>query len=290
MPLRKRSAKSKAEEQRRLSEGAAAMKLPPEERSKRIRALVALEAEAFLDRRYKKIKSLKLRDLKMNPFLLRLISQIHGLDTPAEVVDHLVRAHLHAGEETAYGWLVDLFLPPLFGAATPPEREDEYKWEGYKEMDKEAVRPNPASGKPERHLISLKSGPWTINDTMAQRMAQNVKAMQQYGKEPVVYGITYGRPEQLSNKPGIVKGEFPDDRVSILVGRQFWDWLAQYEGAHIDIFNGFADGEAAFRQRKGVSLRETLENKKAELTKEFVKEFKIRPNDDMWQRLTETGF
>ncbi len=122
---------------------------------------------------------------------------------------------------------MDLFLPPLFGASTPPEREDQYRWEGYKEIDKEVVRPNPGTGKTQRHMVSLKSGPWTINDTMAREMHENVGGLQKYGVEPIVYGVTYGRREQLSNKPSIVKGEFPDDKVAILVGREFWDWLAR---------------------------------------------------------------
>lgn len=290
MPLRKRSDRAKKEEAQRVEQGEKAMALPPSERSKRIRSLIAVEAEAFLERRHQKIKSLKLRDLNFNPILLRLVRDMHSLDTPEAVVNYLVTSTLRAGEETAYGWLVDLFLPPLFGASTPPEREDPYKWEGYKEIDKEIERPNPSTGKVARHLISLKSGPFTINDTMAREMAENVKSLQKFGKEPVIYGVTYGRADQLSNKPYIVKGEFPDDRVAILVGREFWDWLAGYDNAHLDILNGIADGEAAFAAKLGVSLRAALKEKKKTLIKEFTEEFKIRPGDDMWARLAETAF
>lgn len=290
MPLRKRSKKARDEEARRVLLGQEAMALPSDERSKRVRSLVAIEAESFLERRYKKVRALKLKNLNFNPILLRLVRDMHGLDSPQAVIDYLVTATLRAGEETAYGWLVDLFLPPLFGASTPPEREDEYKWEGYKEIDKEIVRPNPSSGKSTRHLISLKSGPFTINDTMAREMAENVRSLQKFGKEPVIYGVTYGRPDQLSNKPYIVKGEFPDDRVAILVGRQFWDWLAGYENAHLDILNGIADGEAAFTAREGVSLRDAIRSRKSELADDFRREFKIRPGDDMWTRLAETAF
>ncbi len=290
MGLKKRSAKAKAEESRRLLEAAEALALPAEERSKRIRSLVAVEAEQFLERRYKKVRSIKLKDLNLNLFLLRLVKEIRGLDTPAAVVGYLVDSTLRSGEETAYGWLVDLFLPPLFGAATPPEREDPYKWEGYKEIDKEAVRPNPASGKSQRHLISLKAGPFTINDTMAHRMAANVRDLQQFGTEPIIYGVTYGRRDQLSNKPGIVKADFPDDLVAILVGRELWDWLAQYPDAHLDILNGIADGEVAFAARTGVSIRQAVILRKQALTEAFIQEFQIGPDDDMWARLAQTGF
>lgn len=290
MPLKKRSDRVKSAEADRVAKGAAAMALPPKQRSVEIRRLVAAEAEAFLGRRFGTIRTLKLNQLKPNLFLLRLLRDVHRLDTPDAIVSYMVDGFLHSGEETAYGWLVDLFLPPLFGASTPPEREDPYKWEGYKEMDKEAIRPNPATGEVRRHMISLKSGPFTINDTMAHRMAANVKDMQRFGDEPVVYGVTYGRRDQLSNKPSIVKGDFPDDRVAILVGRELWNWLAQYDGAHLDIFNGIADGEKSFLKKKGFSLRDVVVAKKIELTHEFVKEFKITPDDDVWQRLTETGF
>lgn len=290
MPLRKRSTENKAEEAARVAAGEAAIALPLEQRRQRVRALVAQEAEAFITRRHNTIRRLKLAALKPNLFLLRLTREIHGLETPEAIVDHLVEAHVRAGDETAYGWFVDLFLPPLFGASTPPEREDPYKWEGYKEMDKEALRPNPETGKIQRHMISMKAGPFTINDTMAHRMAANVRSMQQYGTEPVVYGVTYGRREQLSNKPGIVKADFPDDRVAILVGREFWDWLAGYQDAHLDIFEGIGDGETAFQKRTGLSVKDVLQRQKMEIAAEFIKEFKIRPGDDLWQRLTETGF
>jgi hypothetical protein len=139
-------------------------------------------------------------------------------------------------------------------------------------------------------MVSLKSGPFTINDTMAHRMAANVKALQQYGVEPVVYGVTYGTRKMLSNKPDIVKGDFPDDKVAILAGREFWDWLAQYKNAHLDIFNGIADGEKNFIARTNVSFIDQIKQKKADLTAAFVEKFKIAPGDDVWQRLTETGF
>jgi len=270
--------------------GADALALPVDQRRQKIRALVAGEAQAFLDRRRGKVQRLKLADLNQNLFMLRLIRQMHGLDTPEAVIDYLVDATLAAGNETAYGWLVDLFLPPLFGATTPAEREDTYQWEAFKEIDKEAIKPNPQSKEVRRHLISVKSGPMTINDTMARQMHTNVKGFVEHGNDPVVYAVTYGRREQLNNKPGIVKGDYPDDKVVILVGREYWDWLAGYEDVHIDIFNGIADGEAAFAAVSGESIDTTIRKKKEALTRAFIAEYRLRPNDDMWTRLLETGF
>lgn len=261
-----------------------------DERRRRLRSLIATETEKFLERRRKKILSLKLSNLNINPFMLRAVRQIHGLDTPEAVIDYLVTATLAAGNETAYGWLVDLFLPPLFGAKTPAEREDPYQWEAFKEIDKEAFKPNPGNGQMRRHLISVKAGPMTINDTMAQRMHTNVRGFVEHGNDPVVYAVTYGRRDQLSNKPGIVKGTFPDEKVAILVGREYWDWLAEYKDAHIDIFNGIADGEAAFRASRGESIDVTLRKQKEALVQEFRKDYKLDPDKDMWEQLVQTGF
>lgn len=255
-----------------------------------MRRLVAEEVQGFLRRREQTFRRLRLQDLNVNLFLLRLVRRFHSLDTPEAIVSYLVDGRLHSGEETAYGWLVDLFLPPIIGASTPEEREDEYKWEGFKEIDKEVVRPNPKDGLSRRHLVSLKAGPWTINDTMAQRMASNVEELQRYGPDPVVYGVTYGRPDQLSNKPGIVKAKFPDEHVAVLVGRQFWDWLAGYPNAHLDILNGIADGEQAYVAAHGVPLDQLIAAKKAELTDAFKREFKVEGAADVWQRLAETAF
>ncbi len=287
---RKRSPEAVARERNRIALGKEAMSLPIPQRRARIRELVAIEANEFMLRRKDKIQKLKLKDLNLNPFLLRLVGEIHSIETPAQLVSYLVDASLHAGHETAYGWFVDLFLPPYFGASTPIEREDFDKWEAYKEIDKEAVKPNPGSGEPKRHLISVKAGPLTINDTMARRMHANVRGFVEYGSDPVVYGVTYGRREQLSNKPAIVKGPYGDDRVAILVGREFWEWLAQYEGAHEDIYKGIAEGVGQFSAEQGEPIHVTLARKKDELTKEVRELFQIGSTDDMWQRLMETGF
>lgn len=288
---RRRSAKAKTEELERVRQGAAALGLPPSQRSSEIRRLVASEAEAFLERRLAKVQSLSLAKLNLNFFLLRLVSGVHGLNTPEDVIDYLVAATMRAGEETAYGWFVDLFLPPLFGATTPAEREDPAKWEAFKEIDKEATRPNPGTGKERRHLISIKGGPLTINDTMARQMHENVKGFITHGSDPVIYAVTYGRKDQLSNKPSIVKGHYSDEHVAILVGREFWDWLAGYPNAHIDIFNGIADGEREFaRKHAGRPLSSMLAEKKEQLAADFKREFKIEPDKDMWEQLLQTGF
>lgn len=288
---KRRSAKAKREEAVRVTLGEAAMQLPPQERSAAIVELVAVESEAFLERRLSRIGRLRLKDLNLNLFLLRLVRDIQGLDTPRDVIDYLVRATLRAGEETAYGWLVDLFLPPLFGARTPPEREHEQKWRAYKEIDKEAQRPNPETGEVRRHLISIKGGPLTINDTMAREMHENVRGFVTHGNDPVVYAVTYGRRDQLSNKPAIVKGHYTDKDVVILVGREFWDWLGQYEDVHVDIFNGIAEGERRFADAHlGKPMHQIVEEKKDGLTRQFMDEFQISEGDDMWAKLLETGF
>jgi hypothetical protein len=113
---RRRSEKTKAAEAERIRKGAAALCLPPAERSAAIVELVAEESAEFLARRLAKIRGLKLKDLNLNFFLLRLVRDIHDLNSPTEVVGYLTTATLRAGEETAYGWLVGLFLPPLLGA------------------------------------------------------------------------------------------------------------------------------------------------------------------------------
>ncbi len=288
---RRRSEKSKADEAERIRKGEAALRLPPAERSAAIVGLVADESSDFLLRRLKKIEGLKLRDLNLNFFLLRLVRDIHGLDSPDKVVGYLTTATLRAGEETAYGWLVDLFLPPLLGARTPLEREDPQKWRAYKEIDKEICRPNPETREVRKHLISIKGGPLTINDTMAREMHENIRGFVSHGVDPVVYAVTYGRRDQLSNKPSIVKGDYSDRDVAILVGREFWDWLGQYENVHVDIFNGLAEGERRFRDRsEGASIQSVLQRKKQALTEDLMTEFRIQPGDDMWERLLETGF
>jgi hypothetical protein len=288
---RPRSDRVKQEEAERVAKGEAALALPPGDRSAAIVELVAEESKAFLERRLQKIRRLKLTDLNLNFFLLRLVKDIHELTTPRAVIGYLTDATLRAGEETAYGWLVDLFLPPLLGAKTPPEREHPVQWQAFKEIDKEATRPNPATGQVKRHLISIKGGPLTINDTMARQMHENVRGFVTYGNDPVVYAVTYGRKEQLSNKPSIVKGDYSDDDVAILVGREFWDWLGQYQNVHVDIFNGIAEGERRFtEEHAGKPIHAILADKKQELTEAFMEEFRIRPEDDMWERLLTTGF
>jgi len=126
---------------------------------------------------------------------------------------------------------------------------------------------------------------------MAREMHENVRGFVTHGSDPVVYAVSYGRRDQLSNKPSIVKGEYQDKDVAILVGKEFWDWLGQYENVHIDIFNGMAEGERRFTEKHaGKPIHEILADKRRELTADFIAEYKIGPEDDMWERLLTTGF
>jgi hypothetical protein len=194
----------------------------------------------WLKQRRAKVTSLGLEAMAINPFLLPLISALHGYSTVSELAAFQMSGHLAVGHATGFGKLIDeKVLPEVFGVSKLSaafRRERELNASMFDEVDHIVER---RLGPPD--LLSLKAGRWTIQLTMAAKLnssfaelidARDRGEIEQFDK--IVLGVMYGTSEGLTDKFRIVRGvetgkrhdtvDIRDD-VDIYAGSDFWAWM-----------------------------------------------------------------
>ena len=141
------------------------------------------------------------------------------------------------GHSTGFGKLIDeKILPQVFGTEklTGSYRRSNYPFieSCFNEIDHIIRR-----GNGNVDLLSLKSGRWTIQLTMAMQLNHAFnKIITDFDNNfaQIVVGVSYGTTETLTDKYDILRGinrganhNVIDltDRVFVYAGREFWTWL-----------------------------------------------------------------
>jgi hypothetical protein len=213
-------------------------------------------------------------DYRTNPYVLMTSASVVNLNEPERFANFLFNTKLYMGLETSYGKSIEsVFLNhyPINSEAKwdePPEkiaearsikglsREEKAKRRRtsvWREIDKSFVHLN------RRYLVSIKSGPNTINDTQVQGMTDaiinNYQVWLGQSKEnnksvdslDVVIGLTYGTDKTTNNKenqilaklldagfveedraryPGVlIDGDHRSVRVYRVIGKDFWAFI-----------------------------------------------------------------
>lgn len=221
-----------------------------------------------------------LADYRTNPYVLVTTANVMRLSDAGRFADFLFNSKLYMGLETSFGKSIEAeFVAgyPLHSAAShcwvdPPEKAAEAKGlvglsrqeraerrveSVWREIDKSCVIGN------RRYLISVKSGPNTINDTQVAEMARAIAANHQAWLRntrqtyrdvcslDVVIGLTYGTDRTTNNKenqilakllgngfveldrrrlPGVlVDKKTRSVRVHRRIGRDFWSLVGNPE-------------------------------------------------------------
>jgi hypothetical protein len=195
---------------------------------------VANEIANLLERRLKKFSSdHSTRSLNINPFMLAALEEFHGFHSLSDMATFVFTYHAAAGHSTAFGKVFDeKILPSVFGTRklnAAYRVEGEYSAAAYNEIDQVV------GGEAGFYMLSLKAGPWTIQDTMAHTMYKAFKEITEHKRagKGIVVGVIYGTKEALTNKYDILRGINPRqqkqfvvlDDVHVLAGREFWAWL-----------------------------------------------------------------
>jgi len=213
-----------------------------------------------------------LADYRANPYVLLATANIMGLSDATEFASFLFNSKLSMGLETSFGKIIErefLSSYPCDGDAKwrdPPEKLREFEQlkdikgreakarfrnsSVWREIDKEVFREN------RRYLITIKSGPNTINDTQVQGMVDAISSKhdtwlsQSKVTHPglkgidVILGLTYGTEKTTNNKdnqilvklqdfgfeerddlPGVLSNEDGSVRVYRKIGQPFWSFV-----------------------------------------------------------------
>jgi len=160
----------------------------------------------FLLNRVKTVRRLKLSDLDVNPFLIRILSHELGLDNSEAIVRWLISQRLERGTVTSFGITLQ-DAAKVFSEGTGVEGADILK-----------------TKKGRHHHIQVKSGPNTIPKDLGVRIAQLLRSAQRRNRGSVVlYGMCYGSKAQVSS---IVRKYVQEEGgVDWISGREFWEFM-----------------------------------------------------------------
>jgi hypothetical protein len=219
-----------------------------------------------------------LTDYRTNPYVLLTSAQVIKLNDPTHFATFLFNSKLYMGLETSFGKSVEkAFIGsyPIVGEnkwIDPPEKEKEFTEliglsrqdrarrrtkSVWREIDKSCI-----SGTT-RYLLSIKSGPNTINDSQVQAMtdaiSQNYESWARETKRnhpsvsqlDIVIGLTYGTDKTTNNKenqilckmlehgfkeedpkrcPGVLRHKSKPVRLYRCIGKEFWAFIGNPAG------------------------------------------------------------
>lgn len=217
----------------------------------------------FLRNRARTIRRLKIEDLNINPFLIRLLAKEISIEDAESIVRWLVVQRSMTGANTSFGFCLQE-VAKLFSEGTGVEGADIQK------------------SKDNRHYhIQVKSGPSTMDKDAVRHMSQLLVSVQRRNRGSVaLLGMCYGTREQVMST---VK-KYSD--VDWLVGREFWKFISDDDSCIAEIYDLAKQVGDTFRDAKGENLSEILDSKTRELAEEFVKRYG-RGGAEMWKKLLD---
>jgi hypothetical protein len=244
------------------------------------------ETDQLLERRLSKVTRLvdaKSGDININPFLMLALAPAYNIFSPFEAAEYIQNSKLHHGDSTAFGkFIEDKILPP-FGVSQPPEKATNPDL--YSPIDAEVTIEG------SRYLLSLKSGPWTMNQSHANEMSTAFPKIHTETGADLVIGIFYGTRARLNNKPHLVEANAPGF-THTLVGHEFWEFVTGVRNAHKEIFRAIRAAQGRFAERHGgKTYFEQLIEARLALAASFREVFELEGEEaEMWEKIFEGSF
>jgi hypothetical protein len=244
------------------------------------------QTDKLLERRLKKARELvdaKSTDVNLNPFLMLALAPAYNIFSPFEAAEYLQNSKLHHGDATAFGkFIEDKILPP-FGVTRPAEKDEMPGL--FSPIDVETT----VEGT--RYLLSLKSGPWTMNQSHANEMVSRFPEIHEKTGDELVIGIVYGTRSRLNNKPQLVERN-TGGYTHTLVGHEFWEFITGVENAHKEIFRAIRAAQGKFAERHGgKTFYEQMIEARLALAASFRDAFDLEGEDaEMWEKIFEGSF
>jgi len=236
------------------------MKLDPEKRTQ-----IKQVFQKFLRNRTRTIRRLKIEDLNINPFLIRILATEMGLNDAQSIVRWLIGQRIERGTVTSFGMALQEGAK-VFSEGTGVEGADILKT------------------KQGRHYhIQIKSGPNTIPKDLGVRISQLLRSAQRRNRGSVaLFGMCYGSEQQVSN---IVRQYVEQEGgIEWMTGRKFWEFISGDPNCIDEIYEIAGEAGKAFGDAQGQTLSEILEAKIEDLQREFEKLYG-KSGSSMWENL-----
>lgn len=223
----------------------------------------------FLKNVFKNLKSLTLDDLTPNPLLMKLVGEVAELHNPSEIVEYLISARIERSTSTGFGNTIQK-IATAFGNTT-----------GVEGADIEIVRDVNGNGVPVKWHIQLKSGPSTVNkDICLQTTRELQSAVRRAPGSAGLLGITYGKAEKVSS---ITHKYLAFD---FKAGREFWEFISGDPDCYKKLWQITIEVAENYTDRSGKTLKQLIEEKREQLTKEFEEKYGVG-GEEMWNNFLE---
>jgi hypothetical protein len=258
---------------------------------------IVRETKSLLDRRFASLVTDfdDISKTNFNPFLLLITAPVYNIFSPFEVAERLQLAKAFHGDDTAFGKFAEERILPLFGSCRPDEKATERAdRSGRGARSSELWTPIDCSmdieGK--RHLFSVKSGPWTMNQDHANAMMDKFPAIHKETGANIFIGITYGRYANLNNKPEIVATRMGHPEwFDYLVGRDFWEYVSGVKDVHRYIFTAIREAQKLFaEEHRDTTFHEHLVSNRLKIAASLRKSFNVDDDEDFWETLFNNMF
>lgn len=217
--------------------------------------------EQFLRRRAHTIRRLKIEDLNINPFLIRILAKEMDLNDARSIIRWLVIQRSITGANTSFGFCLQ-DIAKLFSEGTGVAGADIQKNKGGR-----------------HHYIQVKSGPSTMDKDAVEHMSQILLSVQRRNRGSVaLLGMCYGTRAQVMSTVTKYSG------VDWLIGRQFWEFISDDASCIDEIYEIATEVGDTFRDAQGQTLSEVLDAKIKELQQQFEDMYQ-KSGTEMWEKL-----
>ena len=190
----------------------------------------------FIGNRAKTIRKLKIADLNINPFLIRLFADELGLKDSLSIIQLLISQRTMTGANTSFGFALQE-VANLFSEGTGVEGADILK------------------NKHGRHYhVQVKSGPATMDKDAVTRISQLLVAAQRRNRGSVaMIGMCYGNRDQVFSTVKLYSD------VDWLIGKEFWEFISDDPDCMSEIYEIAGDVGKTFKGTAGQTLAEVVD-------------------------------
>jgi len=210
----------------------------------------------------KKIDSLNLDDLVLNPFLIRTLN----LQRPEEIVEFFVNQRFQRGVVTAFGGLLEKGITKLFAeAANIPD------------IDLKFVRND------KNYYMQMKSGPEGFTGPALKRTIERMQELKRQNPNCVtLVAFAYGTEEKLSKVWGRELEQAVEREVvdKVLIGRAFWEFVLGDKDGYKIVLELFTKAGIIQATTLGVQVR-NLETARKEAITRILKQWKEKYGDGL---------
>ncbi|WP_442945128.1 PmeII family type II restriction endonuclease [Nostoc sp.] len=213
---------------------------------------LAVISRVFTQKQLDMVRSLSLKHLNPNPFLIRALN----LDTPDEVVRLNVYMAATRSIVTCMGFFIeDLLL-------TSSDTIEKVKKSGW-----DLVK---TTSDGEKCWLQIKSGPNNMDKDQVVYWAEKIQDKVKEGDKAYI-GFTYGKRTSRTVTIGLLKQILPDWQMQTLIGKELWDFLSEDPDYSSKLFEVLR--KSAHQILHQNSLSEEIDSCATKVTDEFIQEF-----------------